>query len=398
MNNGLAQPSSPVTAALEAISDPETGQGLISAGRIKGLAQDAKGRVSFILEAPAASAAEYVPIRDAAERAVAAQIGVTGVTAVLTAHDAPRPAPSAGASPHAAPPAGATRVRKGETGRSAAAAPTAAPGDRRPQGVPGVAKIIAVASAKGGVGKSTVAVNLACAFAALGLRTGLLDLDVYGPSVPTLLGLADAKPETDAQGNLIPLNAFGVRSMSIGYIVDVDAPMIWRGPMATSAVRQMLDDVAWAPLDVLVLDLPPGTGDVHLTLAQRIPLDGAVIVSTPQEVALADVRRGLAMFERTHVPVLGVIENMAWLAQPDGSRLALFGEGGARRTAESAGVPFLGEVPIDIALRQSGDAGRPLVATAPDHPASRVLLDIASAVLAGVERGAEATVSIRFTD
>ncbi|MBU6372930.1 MAG: ATP-binding protein [Alphaproteobacteria bacterium] len=399
MNNGLADALAAITTALEAVKDPETGLGLVSAGRIKGLAKDAKGRVSFALEAPAALAAAYVPVRDAAERAAASQFGVTGVTAVLTAHDAPRPAAASPAapppSPHAAPPAGATRLRKGE----GAAPPASAPAQsRRPEGVPGVARIIAVSSAKGGVGKSTVAVNLACAFAALGLRTGLLDLDVYGPSTPTLLGLATAKPETGEDGNLIPLNAFGVRSMSIGYIVDVDAPMIWRGPMATSAVRQMLDDVAWAPLDILVLDLPPGTGDVHLTLAQRIPLDGAIIVSTPQEVALADVRRGLQMFARTHVPILGVVENMAWLDQPDGTRLALFGEGGARRTAEQAGVPFLGALPIDIALRQSGDAGHPLVASAPDHPASRVLFDIASAALAGLERGPETTVTIRFSD
>jgi ATP-binding protein involved in chromosome partitioning len=382
MNNGLADRHAAFERALDAIGDPETGRGLVESGRIKGLAQDAKGRVSFTIEAPSGLVERYGPIRDAAEAAIAGQFGVTGVTAVLTAHESAAPRP------------GATRVRKGEPTPS----PTPGAAPRRAEGLPGVARIIAVASAKGGVGKSTLAVNLACAFAALGRRTGLLDLDIYGPSAPTLLGLADAKPEAGPDGKLIPLQAHGLRSMSIGYIVDVDAPMIWRGPMATQAVRQMLDDVAWAPLDVLVLDMPPGTGDIHLTLAQRLPLDGAVIVSTPQELALADVRRGLAMFGRTHVPVLGVIENMAWLEQTDGSRLALFGEGGARRTAEAAGAPFLGEIPIDVALRISADAGLPLVASNPDSPAAAALLGMAAALLDRLDCDVIATPGIRFTD
>jgi ATP-binding protein involved in chromosome partitioning len=382
MNNGLADRRAAFEQALNAINDPETGRGLVESGRIKGLAQDSKGRVSFTIEAPAGAAARFGPVRDAAEAAIAGQIGVTGVTAVLTAHEPTAPRP------------GETRVRKGEA--PPRATPAAAP-PRRAEGLPGVSKIIAVASAKGGVGKSTLAVNLACAFAALGRRTGLLDLDIYGPSAPTLLGLADAKPEIGPDGKLIPLQAHGLRSMSIGYIVDVAAPMIWRGPMATQAVRQMLDDVAWAPLDVLVLDLPPGTGDIHLTLAQRLPLDGAVIVSTPQELALADVRRGLAMFERTHVPVLGVIENMAWLAQPDGTRLAIFGEGGARRTAEATGAPFLGEIPIDIALRISADAGRPLVASDPSSPAAAAILGMAASLLDHLDCDVIATPAIRFT-
>jgi ATP-binding protein involved in chromosome partitioning len=235
-----------------------------------------------------------------------------------------------------------------------------------------------------------VAVNLACATAALGLKTGLLDLDVYGPSAPTLMGVAGRKPEMDANKILAPLEAYGLKTMSIGYLVDPASPMIWRGAMATSAVRQMLDEVAWGELDVLFLDLPPGTGDVQLTLVQRAPLAGAIIVSTPQELALADVRRGLAMFEKTHAPILGVIENMAYFATPDGKRVHIFGEGGARRTAEAAGVAFLGEIPIDIELRESADAGAPLTATQPEHPVSRRFREIAQAAHANVARLAKA--------
>lgn len=377
MNNELATMQAALSAALDAIKDPETGRGLVQSGRLTGLAIDSKGRVRFAIEAPADKVRQFESVRAAAEATAQRHNGVTQVTAVLTAHGDK-------------PPAGTTRVRKGE------APPPTPPAERRAEGLPGVETIIAVASAKGGVGKSTVAVNLACALAAHGWRTGILDLDVYGPSVPTLLGLQNAKPAYGPGGKLAPLAAFGLKSMSIGYIVDVDAPLVWRGPMATSAVRQMLDDVAWAPLDVLVLDLPPGTGDIQLTLAQRIPLNGAIIVSTPQDLALADVRRGIAMFERTHVPILGVIENMAWLDLPNGERLAVFGDGGARRTAESHGLPFLGALPIDVALRQSADAGAPLVATDPNALLSKTFLGIADAVMTAVHRGARATPVIRF--
>ncbi|HJS81086.1 MAG TPA: Mrp/NBP35 family ATP-binding protein, partial [Vitreimonas sp.] len=263
-------------------------------------------------------------------------------------------------------------------------------------GVARVKHVMAVASAKGGVGKSTVAVNLACAFAALGLRTGLLDLDVYGPSAPTLLGVAGKKPQMNADKTLQPLAAHGLKTMSIGYLVDAASAMIWRGAMATSAVRQMLDDVAWGELDVLLLDLPPGTGDVQLTLLQRVPLAGAVIVSTPQELALADVRRGIAMFEKTHAPILGVIENMAYFEAPDGARTYIFGQGGARRTAEAAGAPFLGEIPIDVSLREASDAGAPLVATQPDHPVSQRFRQIAEAALANVARLSKPAPTIHF--
>ncbi|MBC7770251.1 MAG: Mrp/NBP35 family ATP-binding protein [Phycisphaerales bacterium] len=351
MNNRLALIRERVEQRLDAIRDPASGKGLFTSGRISGLDVREDGKVSFTLEAPADVAEHYVAVRDRADAEVRKVDGVRSVTAVLTAHEA-KPQ-TAGASP-----AGIGRVKH----------------------------VIAVASAKGGVGKSTVAVNLACAFAGLGLKTGLLDLDVYGPSAPTLLGIGAQRPQMSREKVLDTLDAHGLKTMSIGYLVDAASPMIWRGAMATSAVRQMLDEVAWGELDVLVLDMPPGTGDVQVTLVQRVPLSGAVIVSTPQEVALADVRRGLAMFEKTRAPILGVIENMAYFETPDGKRTHIFGEGGARRTAEAAGAPFLGEVPIDMSLRESCDAGAPLVATQPNHPVSKRFIEMAQAALANVSR------------
>jgi ATP-binding protein involved in chromosome partitioning len=249
---------------------------------------------------------------------------------------------------------------------------------------------LAVASGKGGVGKSTVAVNLAAALAQLGLRTGLLDADVYGPSIPQMTG-AKSEPRS-AGGKLLPLEAWGLKIMSIGLLVEEAAPMIWRGPMASSALNQLLNDVTWAteaePLDVLVIDMPPGTGDIQLTLAQRVALSGAVVVSTPQDVALIDVRRGVAMFEKTHVPILGVIENMAYFPDPaTGVPIEIFGRGGAQKTAAALGAPFLGEIPIDPKLRQACDEGRPYVIDAPSSPASMAIVAMAAAVAEALSRG-----------
>jgi ATP-binding protein involved in chromosome partitioning len=347
MNNRLADLNERVKARLDAINDPISGKGLFTSGRIAGLNCRDGGKVSFTIEAPGGVVELYAPVRDRAESEVRAVPGVASVLAVLTAHDA-KPA--------------------------------------RAGGVGGVKQIIAIASAKGGVGKSTVAVNLACAFRALGLKTGLLDLDVYGPSAPTLLGIAGQKPRAREDKVLEPIETHGLKTMSIGYLVDPNSPMIWRGAMATSAVRQMLDDVAWGDLDVLVLDLPPGTGDVLLTLVQRTPLAGAIIVSTPQEMALADVRRGIAMFEKTHAPILGIIENMAYFETPDGVRTHIFGEGGARRVAQEAGAPFLGELPIVVALREASDAGAPLVAAQPGHPLAQLFKAIAQAARENITR------------
>lgn len=366
-----------VLAALEAVQDPKSGQGLVSAGLVQGLVV-APGRAGFMIEAASGEAELYAEVRDAAERALKAVPGVTRAQVVLTAEKAPAPAPKT------------VRMSRSPQLSTEAQAqlspPRAPPASQKPAHV---RQVIAVASGKGGVGKSTVAANLACAFARLGYATGLLDADVYGPSVPRLLGL-DAEPMMGPDKKLTPLEAHGVKAISIGNIVPEGAPMIWRGPMASSAVNQLLNDVAWgsaeAPLHLLIIDMPPGTGDIQLTLAQKVAVDGAVIVSTPQEVALIDVRRGAAMFEKTATPILGVIENMAYFPDPaTGAPIEIFGRGGARATAEALGAPFLGELPLDIDLRTGSDAGRPPVATDPDGDMAQRFLSMAEAIAARLE-------------
>ena len=353
-----------VLQALDAVKDPRSGQGLVAAGLVRGL-NLREGRAGFMLEVPASDSELYAPVRDQAEAALLGLPGVARAQVVLTAEDAP-----------AAPPPAPRRAMVAEDPRGTLSpSPTAT----RPEHV---RRIIAVASAKGGVGKSTVAANLACAFARLGLATGLMDADVYGPSVPQMMGVSGQPRMTDDK-RMIPAQAHGVKVTSIGLIIEPDAAMIWRGPMASSAVNQLIHQVAWGsegePLDVLVLDLPPGTGDILLTLSQKIAIDGAVIVSTPQAVALADVRRGVAMFGKVGVPVLGVIENMAYFPAPaTGAPIEIFGRGGARALAAEIGVPFLGELPIDIALRQSGDAGAPLVAADPGSPTAQAFMAMAA--------------------
>jgi ATP-binding protein involved in chromosome partitioning len=254
----------------------------------------------------------------------------------------------------------------------------------RAAGIPGIRHVIAVASGKGGVGKSTTACNLALGFAALGHRTGILDADVYGPSQPKLFGLR-GKPRMNADRKLEPMERFGVKVMSIGFLVPEDSAMIWRGPMVMSSITQMLREVAWGELDVLVVDLPPGTGDAQLTISQQAPLTGAVIVCTPQDLALLDARRGIAMFRRVNVPMLGLIENMSNFCCPACNRLTpIFGHGGARAEAEKLGVPFLGEIPLAIELRETSDDGRPLVATAPDGVHARHYIEIARNIWTGI--------------
>ncbi len=340
-------------AALDRVIDPASGKGLSAAGLVQGLMLG-EGRAGFILEVPAQDAARYAPIREQAERALKGVPGVVKAQVVLTAAARARP-----------PAPGVTRVRKGaQLAQDPHAQPRAAEAEKPPF----VKRVIAVASGKGGVGKSTVAVNLACAFAAQGLRAGVLDADVYGPSAPRMLGV-DEQPAFE-DGKLTPLTAHGLKVMSIGFLVDEGAPMIWRGPMASSAVRQMITDVRWGtqaePLDVLVVDLPPGTGDVQLTLVQKLKLDGVVIVSTPQEIALIDARRAAEMFRKTATPILGVIENMAYFPDPStGAPIPIFGSGGAKAEAARLGAPLLAEIPIDIALRAGGDDGVPIVAGDP---------------------------------
>ena len=372
---------SAVMTVLEEIKDPRSGRGLVSAGMVQGLLI-APGRVGFMMEVTGGDAELYQPVADKAEQALKEKLGVERAQVVVTAH---RP-------PGSAPPAPEPRARTVERVRSEAppSAPErpAAPQPMRP---PGVRHVLAVASGKGGVGKSTIAVNLACALQGLGLKVGLLDADVYGPSVPLMTGLSD-QPSKRPDGRIEPLSAYGLKVMSIGFLVDESQAMIWRGPMASGAVNQMLNDVAWGsedqPLDVLVIDMPPGTGDIQLTLAQRVAMSGAVVVSTPQEAALADVRRGISMFEKTRTPILGVVENMAYFPDPStGEPIAIFGRGGAKATAGKLGVPFLGEVPIAPALREACDAGKPLVVAQPDNPVSRALRGIAQAVAKSLDGG-----------
>jgi ATP-binding protein involved in chromosome partitioning len=246
--------------------------------------------------------------------------------------------------------------------------------------IPGVGAIIAVASGKGGVGKSTTALNLALGLRDLGLRVGLLDADIYGPSVPKLTGIKD-KPQLNDAKKMVPIERFGLAVMSIGFLVEEETPMIWRGPMVMSAITQMLRDVAWGTLDVIVVDMPPGTGDAQLTLAQQVPLRGAVIVSTPQDLALIDARRGLAMFSRVNVPVLGIVENMSYFQCPHcGTRSDIFGHGGARHEAERMGVPFLGEIPLHMDIRATSDAGTPLVQSEPDSQHAKIYRAIAAKI------------------
>jgi ATP-binding protein involved in chromosome partitioning len=360
-----------ILAALDTVADPRSGKGLAAAGLVQALvARD--GRAGFMLEVAPEDVALYAPIRDAAEAALRALPGVERAQVVLTSAMKPK-APEA------------TRIRRGaqvaaDPGARLAGMPPAQP-------LEGVRRVIAVASGKGGVGKSTVAVNLACAFAGMGMSVGLLDADIYGPSAPRMLGI-DEQPKF-VDGKLEPLQAFGLKVMSIGFIVDEGQAMIWRGPMASSAVRQMIQDVRWAapdaPLDILVVDLPPGTGDIHLTLVQKLAVDGVVIVSTPQEIALIDARRAVAMFGKMTppVPILGVVENMAFFPDPTtGAPIPIFGRGGAKREAERLGVAFLAEVPIDLALREGADAGRPPVATDPDSAVAVIFRELAGRLTA----------------
>jgi len=376
MNPASTPDRTAVLRALDQVVDPKSGRGLVAARLVHGLTLE-PGRAAFVIEIASADAALYAPVREAAERALAAVPGVTAARVVLT-----------GAPSETPPGPGVTRVRKGaRIAEDPQAHPGPPPGAERPARV---GRVIAVASGKGGVGKSTVSVNLAVSLAGLGLRVGLLDADVYGPSAPRMLGV-DGEPVFGEEKKLIPLEAWGLQVMSIGFLVDEAAPMIWRGPMASSAVRQMIHDVAWGsegePLDVLVVDLPPGTGDIQLTLVQKLKLDGVVIVSTPQEIALIDARRAAAMFQKTGAPILGVIENMAWFADPTtGARIPIFGEGGARAEAARLGVPLLAEIPIEIALREACDAGRPLAAVAPDSPSARAFAAAARALMALVEK------------
>ncbi|MDN2568037.1 Mrp/NBP35 family ATP-binding protein [Aquibium sp. A9E412] len=362
-----------VVERLKQVKGPD-GRGDIVTGGLVSEIFIADGKVFFSITVPAARAQELEPLRTAAEEAVRALPGVTGAVVALTAEKAagaggsqprPQPQPQPQARPAPARPQGGQAARQPPQGK---------------RGVPGVEAIIAVASGKGGVGKSTTAVNIALGLSALGLKVGILDADIYGPSMPRLLGVS-GRPESADGRVLKPMRAHGVIAMSIGFLVEEETPMIWRGPMVISALNQMLREVDWGALDVLVVDMPPGTGDAQLTMAQQVPLAGAVIVSTPQDLALIDARKGLNMFNRVDVPILGIVENMSYFLAPDtGKRYDIFGHGGAQREAARLGVPFLGEVPLTMDVREASDAGTPVVAAAPDSAQAKVYREIAARI------------------
>ncbi|WP_431284922.1 Mrp/NBP35 family ATP-binding protein [Humitalea sp. 24SJ18S-53] len=330
-----------VRLALRKVIEPESGRDVAALGWVDAVvARD--GLVQVTLAVPRDRARALEPLRASAERAVAAVPGVISATVVLTAHRAEAPAAPPPAAPGRKPPAGQGAML-----------------------LPDVRAIVAVASGKGGVGKSTTAVNLAVALAAQGLTVGLLDADIYGPSLPQMLGTRD-KPRA-VNGRIQPLSRWGLKAMSIGFLVDEETPMVWRGPMVMGALEQMLGQVDWGPLDIMIVDMPPGTGDAQLTMSQRVPLAGAVIVSTPQDVALIDARRGVRMFEKVGVPVLGLIENMSVFCCPNcGHTTDIFGHGGAKAEATRLGVEFLGELPLKLAIRELADAGTPIVMARPE--------------------------------
>jgi ATP-binding protein involved in chromosome partitioning len=362
-----------VLASLAGIATPE-GTSLPESGRLSTIVIT-DGKVFFSIRAEASALPQWEPVRKATEAAVRALPGVASVMVVLTGERAGGSPTRGQASPPGAPTPGAHGGHR-------------APAPRGTRAVPGVKTIIAVASGKGGVGKSTTAVNLALALATLGLKVGVLDADIYGPSIPKLLAVRE-RPETLGGTRLKPITRFGLAVMSIGFLIEEETPMIWRGPMVMSALTQMLREVEWGELDIMVVDMPPGTGDAQLTMAQQVPLAGAVIVSTPQDLALIDARRGIAMFKRVDVPVLGVVENMSYFLCPHcGQRSDIFGHGGAKHEAERLGVPFLGAVPLDMAIRETSDAGRPIVATDPDSPHAAAYRAIAESVWASVNNRA----------
>ncbi|HEY0424408.1 MAG TPA: Mrp/NBP35 family ATP-binding protein [Rhodopila sp.] len=356
-------------AALRAIKDPASSRDIVTAGLVEGI-EVRGGLVQATLLTDRAHAAAMEPVRREVEAVLMRQPNVTNATAILTAHKAP-------GGPKQAAPVGAAGQGHGQSQSQGQS--HGGPGGKPALLLPDVKAIVAVASGKGGVGKSTVAVNLAVCLARQGHKVGLLDADIYGPSLPRMTGL-NRKPEV-RDGKMIPLQAWGLSCMSIGFLVDEETPMIWRGPMVMGALEQMMGQVEWGPLDILVVDMPPGTGDAQLTMAQRVALTGAVIVSTPQDIALIDARRGVRMFEKTKVPVLGLVENMSFYCCPNcGHRADIFGHGGARTEAARLGAEFLGEIPLLLDIRLASDGGTPISALAPESDAAKAFAALAARV------------------
>ncbi|APX22933.1 MAG: iron-sulfur cluster carrier protein ApbC [Rhodobacteraceae bacterium] len=344
-----------VIAALKTVADPASGNDIMESGVVRALNVDeTTGAVRFVLEIPPKAADAYTVVKDKAEAALKAIDGVGAVSIVMTGHTEKAPPDLGGAKPK----------------------------PQGPEKVPGVAHIVAIASGKGGVGKSTVAANLACALAQQGRRVGLLDADVYGPSQPRMLGVSGRPASPDGK-TILPLRNHGVTMMSIGLMTNEDQAVVWRGPMLMGALQQMLTQVQWGALDVLLVDLPPGTGDVQMTLSQKAQVDGAIVVSTPQDVALLDARKGIDMFRQMNVPLLGMIENMSThICSSCGHEEHVFGHGGVAAEAAKLGVPLLAEVPLDLQIRLGGDGGAPIVVSEPDGTRAKAFHDVASALVA----------------
>jgi len=365
-----------VLDALKHVKGPNLSGDIVSLGLVSEVVIRG-GKVYFAISVDPARASEFEALRQAAEKVVKDLPGVDAVAVTLTADRQVGSAPAGG---------NGARVKTQPPSGSPVARGAAQAARHRTGAIPGVGHIIAVASGKGGVGKSTTAVNFGLALQARGLKVGVLDADIYGPSMPRLLGIK-GKPQQLGGDKLAPMAAYGLKVMSMGFLVDEETPMIWRGPMVMSALSQMLKDVAWGELDVLVVDMPPGTGDAQLTMAQQVPLAGAVIVSTPQDLALIDARKGLNMFRKVDVPVLGIVENMSTFICPHcGGRSDIFAHGGAKSEAARLGVPFLGEVPLTLAIRETSDAGKPVVVSEPKSAAAEAYRNIASAAWAELER------------
>jgi len=360
-----------IEEVLKNVVDPDSGKDIISGGMVSGL-QTRDGHVAFAIEVDPAKGAGMEPLRKEAEKAVFDMDGVLTATVVLTAEKK-----SNGGGDQPPPPQG-TPTQPG--------APVGGQGGATgPELLPGVKSIIAVASGKGGVGKSTTAVNIALGLAASGKKVGLLDADIYGPSMPRMMGISGQPSSSDGK-TLDAMENYGIKVMSMGFLVEEDTPMIWRGPMVQSALEQMMRDVSWGELDALVVDMPPGTGDVQLTMAQRVPLTGAVIVSTPQDIALLDARKGLNMFRKVDVPVFGVVENMSYFLCPHcNERSDIFSHGGAREEAGKLGIDFLGEVPLHMDIRTTSDSGHPIVVSSPESEHAKAYCGIAEKVWGHVE-------------
>lgn len=374
MAEGGTPSTGDILQALRQVRDPDRGQDIVSLDMVSGLVVR-DGHVGFAIEVAPERGAQLEPLRQAAEKAAESVPGVLSVTAVLTAHrEAEVVARSGGGA---------------AAGHGHAHGPGHGHGGPEKPLIPGVKSIIAVASGKGGVGKSTTAVNLALGLAALGIRVGMLDADIYGPSLPRMMGIS-GRPTSEDGRTIRPLENYGIKCMSMGFLVAEDTPMIWRGPMVMGALQQMLREVNWGDLDVMVVDMPPGTGDAQLTMAQQVPLAGAVIVSTPQDIALLDARKGLNMFKRVDVPVLGIIENMSYYVCPScGHRADIFSHGGAKLEAVRLGTEFLGEIPLDIEIRETSDGGAPIVVSKPDSPHAQSYRRIAQRIWEKISAGAD---------